>query len=223
MSVKIWTAYRVPIKRLNEYLGLLNEATRRLFLETVDTHVKYLRWSEIKKEMWSWARDWGCPPNKAILGDVIAEHLDKLYQEASAKSERSYFDMDAGVNIWLDQRYAYFIPVPGIRVRFPKTAYREEYSYQNSTDRPQHISARAYDARGQKWDTLCLEDHNRTRLWHHIISFEKDYFDSSWLLKLHFGCHPSAPGAQRWTPPRRGSIITAPRRLKCHKSLPKSK
>jgi hypothetical protein len=80
-------------------------------------------------------------------------------------------NLDCWFNLWLDGRFAYVIPCyPQCRaekIRPPK--WCEDFCYFDNVDMPKGVSQREWQKRKTKWEQLCLEDHNRSRLSHIVI------------------------------------------------------
>jgi hypothetical protein len=199
MSIKIWEAWRIPLKQLNNFMLLVNEATHNQFYENLDEWMERIDLSEAKKlrekRETEWRetcerKGWALPQPK---GDktYLWEKWELLLREirkASDSLEKTLFGADASLNIWLDKRYAYIIPIGKVKLPNPLPEWVEDYHYQNQVDRPENTTPQQYGARCKKWHKLCLEDHNRTRLNHEIISFATPYyFHYSFLAEVHLG------------------------------------
>ena len=100
-------------------------------------------------------------------------------KRASAQAERDpAYNLDCGVNIWFHDHDAYGIPIgegwlTG-KLRLPW--WVKNYSYWNNTDRPRGVTQGDWDARGKRWDKVCLDNWNARRLWHEVISFAAGHF-----------------------------------------------
>ena len=175
MSTKIYTAYRFPANRVNDFMAWFHETcfrwavqSMRFYMSSVsqDGLDKFYRrhkgkstLAEIKKRI---------PERQARASIAFQLMLTRIQGEALV-------NLDCWFNLWLDGRYAYVIPCyPNCRsekVRPPK--WCEDFCYFDNTDLPKGVSQREWQKREAKWEQLCLEDHNRSRLSHVVIEADK--------------------------------------------------
>lgn len=138
MSIKIWTAWRVPLTRLNEACDALHQE----MLEQA-----YDRFSRL---IASCHRD---NPHLNIL--EIEDRMELLLLKEKL--------VDCGFQLYVDASFAYLVPygnfsfcslrgARGEAQRLPE--WFQDYHYQDQTDRPDEISAEEYQARGEKWGEL---------------------------------------------------------------------
>jgi hypothetical protein len=206
MSTKIWTAHRIPLPSLNRYLELCRDKSLKKFFATADWQLNCIDWKQAVKR----ARE-----NKYIqkvtghdIRRYAVELLEAEYRKANQSWDAGLFDVECGLNIWLEDAYAYIIPV-GRTVVLPKVRWAKDYSYQNQVDRPKHIPAKEYAERKKTWERLCLNNWNVHRLYYQIVDFSAGSVESSFELERHFGLWPSAPGNNdHWQPFRKGQKIT---------------
>lgn len=208
MSTKIWAAVRIPASRLNEYIALCRAHSLDKFYQEADVLFNFMDFKKIVRDCRA------SPYLKKTTGRIIrwraVESMVEAYKKGSASSQRSLFAVDSGLNIWLNGEYAYIIPV---ETSLPECDWSEDYHYQDQTDRPEDISEEEWESRSKKWDEVCLNDWNSTRLYHEIVSFSADgYFNSLWMLELHFGLHPSVQGNNSTWKPSRKTVKTLGRK-----------
>jgi len=176
VSTKIYTAYRFPVRRVNDFIVWFRETCFRLALKDVEAymstatmegingfykrHSKMLGVKEMKKRF----------PERYVRAYLVFRLILTKF-----RGER-LIDLDCWFNLWLDGNYAYITPCyPDCRaekVKPPK--WCEDYCYFDNSDMPKGISIREWRQRGRKWEKLCLEDHNRSRLSHIVIEAGKD-------------------------------------------------
>jgi hypothetical protein len=207
MSTKIWTAWRVPKNKLNEFFLLVNAATMANFYERLDMWMSWVKIDKAKQRReevedkcrdtdgnlptWWW-RDREDPDKTYIRErwEILCERI----REASASFEYNPFDADASLNVWLDGRYAYLIPYGRVKLPDSLPDWVEDYHYQDQADRPERFTARQWAARRRKWDQLCLDNNwNDTRMNHPIIDFSRHAsWRSEYMVEVHLGLMPKA-------------------------------
>lgn len=186
MSTKIWTAVRVPKKNLNEYLLLCRSETMPVVVEYVEQLLKNLNWTEFapevladaEKTMAGWKET--DPDKKSRYRRwMMVEHLGRgEFRAAAGRSQNTAFDVSACYNIWLDKRFAYIIPY-GLAV-LPAASYMQDYHYQNQVDPPKNISRAKYNRREKKWEEICLNDWDATRMVYSVI----DFSGTAWITSI---------------------------------------
>jgi len=189
MSIKIYEAYRVPVSRLNEFMGycratVYQHLESRMFMYL--TFYGDIPAAQEKAENSPYWKDADAEKRKwMVLYQAVQNIIKQIDSDPQVKND---IDIEASLNIWLDDKYAYDIPY-GIRGRsYPNWA--EDYSYQNQVDRPEHISAQTYGARCRKWEKLCLNDWNATRMNHKIASFDLGFYDTEMWMENYVKEHP---------------------------------
>lgn len=193
MSTKIYEAYRVPVRRLAELLDIVRKAVVKRAAHQVGVVMGVVDGAKLKERVDDYRKSWetaGKTMPAWTERSVWTEMALDLCEAASAKMERDLdAALDCGLNIWIRGAFAYVIPWgEGYlfeKVRWPKWAV--DYRYQNSTDRPDDISARAWRERKKMWGQLCLGDGarwNDRRLCFEIINLKPHESVSSRLLLL---------------------------------------
>lgn len=179
MSTKIYQAYRVKRSRLNEFLDI---AHSRMFAAARAQVVLLMR--QFDPADMPPLPDWvETSKNKARAARNIERRrrYDKAIKLCKSAAESHLrnptCDIECGLNIWLDARYAYAIPYGEgksanvLRKNLPP--WIEDYAYWNNTDEPKDVSWRAWRARGRKWNKLCLgegkQSWNARRLLHVVV------------------------------------------------------
>jgi hypothetical protein len=160
MSIKIYEAYKLPVSKLNEFLGICTETAVREF-SNFRFYALYRRCKKGNEEY-----------IKQLLKQNYPEDaMASLMFEEALRDSSLFHDYGVSLNIWIDGTFAYAIPY-GIHNLVPPE-WAEDFHYQNSTDRPDGISAQTYSARRRKWDKLCLKDWDATRLQYEILVFSR--------------------------------------------------
>ncbi len=193
MSTKIWKAVRVPIRRLNEYLVACHPPTLVRFHNKMDDQMKFVTAEEVGEMARRYLNGGEDEQTtERIILSCKIRVLTNKYREAARQSERNYLDVEAGLNIWQDGRYAYIVPIG--RAELADADYAVDYHYQDQTDRPENITARQYAARERKWEQLCLKDHNAIRLYHAVVDFSNPMpLDAIMEVEKHFGLYGGNP------------------------------
>lgn len=181
MSTKIYYARRVPLSRLNELIDKMRPQVIDMIAEKVGKLMGYVEVSEPI-------------PDGVLVGRQDSwrrfkqfELVLKLCEEAGRRPERDIWDIDCGINIWINGHYAYIIPIfPEYdmldKLKWPK--WSEDYSYWNNTDTPDGVSQKEFDARGKMWGKInCgsgTADHNSRRLYHAFVDTKDGLFMGTW-------------------------------------------
>jgi hypothetical protein len=181
MSIKIYRAWRVPASRLNEYFDWARERMKKVVLDHLEQ--KVLPTADIKealekgppehlKEVPGWVENWE-------KGQRFKAVQDKLLEASKSNLRDPYFDVDCGLNVWLQDDYAYKIPVSEHWIAASLDSgpevfeWVEDYSYWNNTDGPEEISEADWDAREEKWYSICIDvDHNQHRMFHTVYDLD---------------------------------------------------
>ena len=192
MSIKIYEAYRIPRKNLNEFLPLMRKATIEAVRERAEIILLNAQMPFFNKKVAKLERDTrkkhGELPDFFVeAGDYyikreIWNYFEERTKKASMSPLRSYFDLDSSANVWIDGRYTYIIPY-GLTT-MPDVDYLEDYRYFNNTDRPEDMTAAQWGARYRKWNKLALDDHNATRLVYDIISMSTPMDHERWSWSI---------------------------------------
>lgn len=169
MSTTVYCAYRVPIKKANEYLGWARAQLLKAAAHRVDVLASKIPSSDIM------------PPPMDWEGDIYRRERLKRYEivlkHTCVKVAESPFrdptrDIECGLIMWLSTRWAYFAPwgessLTDIINRDPP-ACAEEYSYWNNAEGPEDVSAREWSTRARVWKRL-LTVTNELRLHHDVV------------------------------------------------------
>ena len=199
MSTKIWTAVRVPIPKLNEYLKLCRAETMKQVFEQAEWQITKMDWDAARVEAEADIAKSKYREIEQVTRRYALRMLAEEYRKSSTNFERRIFDVDSSVNIWLDDKFAYIIPYG--KTVLAEIKYAEDYHYQNQVDKPENVSNREWKAREKKWDEVALDDWNATRLQHEFVSFALTNWESLFNLELHFGLHPGHTGNNdEWKP-----------------------
>jgi hypothetical protein len=198
MSTKIWIAYRIPKIRINEFIDIIHDAYMKAVADWIEKLMSAVEQTALeefvnsKYAFMSFKADLSNPKiERQARIDFVLNHIER----ASVLREKSIFDIDCGITLWLDRRYAYIIPQPPNctvdTIKFPE--WVEDFHYQNQVDRPEEISEREWKARERKWDELCLgvseekNAWNARKLYHAIVDMSPPYHHSFMDLEFYLG------------------------------------
>ena len=178
MSTKIWTAWRCPINRFNDFIDITN---RHMFEEAV---VEFQRWmartklghieAELAKkkavyEKYKWPiKDEEWADGGWIQRSICFEAAWRVVVQLYTAKGGGYNVLGCGLNVWLHVDKAYFIPwgPPNFYFSLPVPEWAEDYHYQNQTDRPSEVPEDEWNARGVTWDAIIgyngWDDHRLT-------------------------------------------------------------
>jgi hypothetical protein len=161
MSTKIYTAWKVPIHKLNKFIDM----GRKKMLK--------------------------CAATQAIIftNNFTFDQIISGAKLAAQGMERVPLDFECGFNIWLDNEWAYIMPMIGEALhklrddsswKFPR--WVGDYAYYNSTDdQLETMSEKEWRDRGKKWDKLL--DRTRSRnLYHSVLDFSHPPFNDQITL-----------------------------------------
>lgn len=174
MSTKIYRAWRLPVSKLNHFLGELEKQilpiTMKRFTRMTST-LKTGKVFEVVEE-----RAGRMDINR--LSDIPfhwSEAAELLAVKASNTIVPSAFIMDSGLNIWIRRGKAYVIPYfhcHGLKsVTLPD--YVKDYSYWDNVDKPESITSRDWSARGRLWETIT-DDWDKNRMTHDFVHFGRN-------------------------------------------------
>lgn len=200
MSTKIWEAYRLKSGYdlwavLHEIRVKAERRARKKLTELYDALVQDFKKKENRVEVANFIykdkkfarkaaeeKDWGY----LHAHDFVL----RKYREQRAKSERNPFDLDVALAIRHKDGRFYMIPYPGSgflggTLRFlAHHEALEDFHYQNQTDKPNHISTRAWAHRARVWnwlldderwddklvlDVVTADGFNRVDPWMHLV------------------------------------------------------
>jgi hypothetical protein len=170
MSTKIYEGYKIPIRKLNDFIAFTHKYNVKKKAELVDVLMSCEpEFTETPtyevKNLARWKRH-----------QTFSNVIKKCY-DASLQSLRSEYDIECGLNIWIYKDNAYVIPINCDYGKVPKFA--EDYSYWNNTDRPETVSAAAWAGRCRVWEKICLhsiQGHNSLRLYHGIVELKNSMY-----------------------------------------------
>jgi hypothetical protein len=177
MSTKIYTAWRCSVWTFEQDFV---PAFRKHCMKQVVARVKKLAAAvkdERLKEIYEtkgWAKEHTYDQFLALKEDFI--RVREVFREAakaSKKLERDVlFCLDCSFNVWFNNHKAYIIPYGEhwITEGFKPPKGVEDYAYWNNTDKPDELTDRQWAARKRKWDEVCLNSWDATRLVHQIIN-----------------------------------------------------
>lgn len=184
MSTKIWTAYRLTRGRdLWDYVHDLRvRAVGEVKKLLVKSYLDLLAdWENSAKE-YATANAMYKAARKIRLGHDKGGELDRYYPSGASdflremyltqlgQTERSLWDLTVAIAARKSRRGWLLVPYPGSGLLQSSLAfmerlpYLEDYHYQNSSDRPDEVSARAWAERAATWDPLLDDDVWRDRL-----------------------------------------------------------
>lgn len=223
MSTKIWTAWRltrgrdlwplVPVIRaraerevrrtlIKAYVGLLGE-----WRNSPAFH------AACEKEYaaaWAFRAPHRKEPMKLGLGPTdVSDFVRAMYRAQLCQDERNTYDLTVQIVARKSRRGWLLIPYPGSGIlqstlrflaRMPEL---EDYHYQNSTDGPEEVSARAWRERRDTWSPLIADSSFRDKLVIDILSSADSmvHLDPVWdrtgkhvamFRRLHREAYPEA-------------------------------
>lgn len=190
MSTKIWTAWRFPIERLREFqdsvrpqmFGWVIEEVEHLMRCVTDEHVAS-KMAEYRKDgVWT-----GAFSEADTERGIRVRATVKLAQRARDEYGAWMLTLDCGFNVWLHEGLCYVIPwgMPNRHESLSLPDWAEDYHYQNSTDKPRHISKAKWEERAQTWDVVALDNWNAHRLVFKVVDMSMDGLGAS-EIELHF-------------------------------------
>jgi hypothetical protein len=168
VSTKIYTAWRFPVRRLNEFLATAREQWFRIAAAKVKQLAKV-----IDKDRLVLVKSPHMPER--------AKRLKLALQEMQVASQSKYRItqvecIDMTLNVWLHNGIAYIIPIGELNfidtMKFPPWA--QDFSYWNNTDRPDNVTPQGWAWRARVWEKVCLQDHDRTRLNHVVVEAARE-------------------------------------------------
>lgn len=158
MSIKIYTAWRVPLNRLTEAIPILHDqvyAKVQELYEILYSEIDWVKLEDINKERLD-----KCDPE---YRENVLQHLafDSIWKVISSARDTLYrmpgLDLNCWINIWIGpDNYAYLIPggEPTHNLKWEIPDWIEEYGYWNNTDPPDDITQEDWDQRYSDWDAV---------------------------------------------------------------------
>ncbi len=176
MSTKIYTAWRVPQRRLNEFLDLVDPQIFASVIKDTERMMDIVLPEAVDAERKRrYPNGWRAGITQERVDRVICcEKALELAQQARQKGIWQ-LSLDCGFNVWLYRTRAYVIPW-GPLSYYEKLAvpeWAEDYSYWNNSDRPDTISRQAWEARARTWDKVALDDWDGHRLVHSVVDMDR--------------------------------------------------
>ena len=202
MSTKIYVAYRVRIEMLNPFIDTVREQVylhmrdniiKRMIGAVDPKHVKDRVAAHIKlyKPAKKYTKKELAKLEQSIRVDSVFDLLKKL----TKSNQRSPgMDVEYTLNIWLQGRFFYIIPVgeERNRIKLKLAGYVRDYSYWDNVDKPENVKSHAWKCRGDKWEEINLgtgvHGHNARRMNHAVIDLGRPYgdFDFEHAMREHF-------------------------------------
>ncbi len=189
MSTKIYLAWRIPQKQLNNFLDEIRPQVYRHMFGIVKNVMAAVKEDYIKKEQ---DEDLKIqikfrPKQKPTLKKEKFIRLEKsfeLLKKVARESTRSPgLDAEFALNIWHNESFYYIIPVGEEvhRIKLKLPDYVMDYSYWNNVDRPDNTKYADWEKRSKKWSEInCgvgVHGHNARRLCHSIVDMGCRYGD----------------------------------------------
>lgn len=119
-----------------------------------------------------------------------SRYVQDQYKQTIGRSERSIWDLSVAVVVRrASKRRFLLIPYPGSGLLNGSLGFMRRYKpladfhYQNSSDRPSHISAAAWEGRARTWEPLLEDNRWQDKLVLDIVSVEGFFrIDPAWTL-----------------------------------------
>lgn len=209
MSTNIYTAYRIrqpdqlwPVLRTIKERGM--EETQRSIIHFAQSVLHLVNSQSPEYDQWytNFRRNGKVPPSKADEDArmyLTLTRFKKEYREQAGTSERNEYDFDVSVSIREYDGNFYLIPKcdwsVGRALDFLETLPElEDFSYWNSSDKPEHISRTEWTHRRNIWHALFKMG------WDHYVQLTICSVDT--YLQLDPLFHPLVPGLTGLTPAR---------------------
>jgi|WetSurMetagenome_2_1015567.scaffolds.fasta_scaffold505554_2 hypothetical protein len=152
MITKMHYAHRVPISRLNDFIDF----ARRYMMKKAATYIAKI----------------AMPISLQTINPILDCLTDNYYGKGFCDTICD--TIDCGLNIWIQGRCAYIMPIASNLTRYQKApSYAKFYGYWNNTDAPVGTSTKEWNQRRDKWDEICTGEgaasHNAHRLYYTVI------------------------------------------------------
>jgi hypothetical protein len=206
MSTKIWAAWRFSPTHLNEFLDHIRTNMWAAYMEHVRNHLIFVKpelVEEARRRHAEMTKTWG--HNYRVVRHPLLDEvqyrwelLEKRYIFSSTHYRRTFYGMDAGVNVWLHGRYIYVIPWgKSYDKGISDLEWCKDYHYQNQSDRPENITAAQWQSRSRTWNRVCLGDESGTdwndrRLCYTVVSFLPTATQTAWHTENQLGFYSPA-------------------------------
>lgn len=180
MSTKIYTAWRMPITVFyKDFIPAFREHCFANVVKRVDdlaAVVLPVVLQEVYNKYWKDKVTYE-EFEKTRGKQVRVRHVLKYSFLASRDYKRNLaFSMDCSFNTWFYNNKAYVIPYgeSWTRTDFIPPEKIENYCYWNNTDEPKNVTRKQWEARGDMWDKICLNDWNKGRMLHEVVNIEEN-------------------------------------------------
>lgn len=155
MSIKFYTANRVKIKDLNDFL---EDQTKQVLNQTAVKIHEYM--GRLKIDL---VVQWLEEEEMNITSDIFIPWLyqkftEKLLLPAYRSLQPSPFDLSSFLWIYIEGNYAYILYSYPRCVSTTIPDYVQDFSYWNNTDRPERITVAEWGKRRRKWNSV-LDTH----------------------------------------------------------------
>jgi hypothetical protein len=177
MSIKIYTAYRLPIAHLNELFTSIRPQIFKQASERIIQLMDALKQSAV--DVWMKENSYEVGKRQTERKARYLYIIDRIKEGAKSPRRTILYDIEYSLNVWIKGRYAYVIPIDNMGYTVELPEYAVDYAYWNNTDRPSSVTAREWVNRYKTWNDICLgtgtASHNACRMTHNVISFLTDY------------------------------------------------
>ena len=187
MSTKIYTAWKFPVKRLNEFLEIFDKKVWYYVVKEARIIIAGISSEQVQKKI----KEWKVKEIKPGLEQRVRFSIfDRMILDDRLKPEdfSRHLIFRVGVNLWLKGNYAYACPWGHekyyYKIKFP--VWVKDFAYWNNVDPPRNVSSKEWNHREQVWEDLCLgkvQWWNRGRLIHHAVDLKEDYVHGIMKLK----------------------------------------
>jgi hypothetical protein len=195
MSTKIWEAYRV--REVHDVWEVLwdirrraEKNVRRTLTKLYDALIAEAKLPpEAHELLRTYATDRPIDPERFGYLDA-SRFVVENFRKTIGRSERSIWDLSVSVAVRRGSRRRFLlIPYPGSGLLSSSLAFLRrhaalaDFHYQNSSDRPSHITAQAWAGRARTWEPLLDDDRWQDKLELSIVSVEGWFrIDPAWGL-----------------------------------------
>lgn len=190
MSTKILVAWRMPKEKLNDFLRFAWSSVYTGFYKYFDMLIGLVKDEEVEPKLYStfYREDIDGQEQRVR---AILRLKERLVVErcklAWSNGQDILYNVQSGFNVWFDDEYAYAIPwgdadkfMRNTGVTMPE--WCEDYHYQDQCD--SILPPEEDEARAMKWEELCLDDWDVTRLRYDIINFEPGAYRTGYEVEM---------------------------------------
>ncbi len=183
MSVKVYTAYRVKkgVKIWPLLRDLRLRAEKYATEDLRDLYARLVSEWEASPRAWREAQKEAQLPSGEAPSTRHASHYVRVkYRDQLASGMRNMFDFDTAIAVRHTGARYILIPYPGSGLScclnfMKRHPALEDYHYQDAADKPNHISAAAWEGRARVWDRLLDDDRFHDKLVLTIVCHERFY------------------------------------------------